>query len=56
MSASKRNIPKTGSINIKVEPNLKNQLFDLAESRGMNISTLARAVLTNFVKPGTFTL
>ena len=43
-------------LSVKVEPDLKNKLNDAAKLKGMDLSKLSRAILTNYVKPGTFTL
>lgn len=47
---------KTVNLSIKFEPELKEELASMAIKRGMDLSKLARAILTNYVKPGTFTL
>jgi hypothetical protein len=47
---------KTVNITIKFEQELKKELAGLAIKRGMDLSKLARAILTNYVRPGTFIL
>lgn len=43
-------------LSVKVEPNLKKTLNDSAKAKGMDLSKLARAILTNYVQPGTYSL
>lgn len=43
-------------ITVKVPADVKTALTDQAKIKGMDMSKLARAVLTNYVKPGTFVL
>lgn len=47
---------KTVNLTIKFEPELKVELANLAIKRGMDLSKLARVILTNYIKPGTFNL
>lgn len=46
----------TVNMTVKLEPELKESLRLLAIKKGMDLSKLSRAVLTNFVAPGTFSL
>jgi len=48
---SKRGNPNL-SVNLGAE--IKQLLREKAEKRGMDLSKLARAILTNYVRPGTF--
>jgi hypothetical protein len=56
MGAEKMKINKTVSLSIKLEPELKVELGVMAVKRGMDLSKLARVVLANFIKPGTYNI
>lgn len=47
---------ETVNLSVKVEPNFKTKLNDLAKIKGMDLSKLVRAVLTNYVQPNTYSL
>ncbi len=47
---------KTATITIKIEPEIKFNLEETAERKCMDMSKLARAILTNWVKPDTYIL
>lgn len=47
---------KKGYLSIKIETDIKSELDDLAKTKGMDLSKLTRAVLTNYVRPNTFSL
>jgi antitoxin component of RelBE/YafQ-DinJ toxin-antitoxin module len=47
---------KVPYISVRIEQEVKNKLQDLAKTKGMDLSKLSRAVLTNFVSPNTYTL
>ena len=51
-------VKNNGTVNmtIKVEPGLKESLKLLATKKGMDLSKLSRAVITNFVTPNTYSL
>lgn len=54
MVTIKKTNHQTVTLSVKVEQELKEQLGDMALKRGMDLSKLARVVLTNYVKPGSY--
>lgn len=51
-----KTVSNKANISIRIDAEIKNKLEKIAESRGMDLSKLARVVLVNFVNPGTYSL
>lgn len=47
---------KQTALSIKIESDVKEKLVNLAQKKSMDMSKLARAILTNYVTPGTYSL
>lgn len=46
----------TAGITIRIEPEVKERLEVLADRKGMDLTKLTRAILTNYVKPNSYQL
>lgn len=51
-----KNETRVPYISIKIGQEVKTDLQSLANIKGMDLSKLVRAVLTNYIKPGTYSL
>lgn len=47
---------KLTNVSIKMGTEIKEKLNKTARAKGMDLSKLARAILTNYVEPNTFSL
>lgn len=56
MSPEIKQGPGLVNISIRLDVEVKQMLIDAATKRGMDLSKLVRATLTNMVKPGTYSL
>jgi hypothetical protein len=44
----------TAALSIKLEPEIKRKLIENSVQRGMDLTKLSRAILTNWVEPGRY--